>query len=259
MSVAICSMYRVARGMTSGVVIRSAAASARNARQVALGERLDRLAGRRRAADDLVVDVGDVHDPRHAQAAPAQVTDEQVGEQERAEVADVRRAVDRRPAGIHPDVVRRERDQRPRLARQRVLQPDRHRGAPTVATTSAEIDRPAPSAPSRLPVDAFTLTAPGSSPRRAAILSRIGSSQDAEPWPRSDDGQVDARRSPAGSFDASPDLVDQDRCWRCRAGCGRRAGTDARDRPDRRPRAAHRRRHGGRHRRPSDRPGPARP
>ena len=43
--------------------------------QVALGERLDRLAGRGRAADDLVVDVGDVHDPaspaRHASGGSA--------------------------------------------------------------------------------------------------------------------------------------------------------------------------------------------
>ena len=31
--------------------------------------------------------------------------------------------------------------------------------APTIAIASAEIDRPAPSAPSRLPLDALTLTA----------------------------------------------------------------------------------------------------
>ena len=57
----------VARGRTSGVVMRRASASARKRVEVALGERVDRLAGGGRAADDLVVDVGDVHDP----ASPA--------------------------------------------------------------------------------------------------------------------------------------------------------------------------------------------
>ena len=65
------SMCRVARGRTSGVVIRSAAASARKRGEVALGELVDGLAGRGGAADDLVVDVGDVHDPGHPVPAPA--------------------------------------------------------------------------------------------------------------------------------------------------------------------------------------------
>ena len=54
---------------------------------------------------------------RHRVAAPAQVADEQVGEQERAEVADVGRSVDRRPAGVDPDVVALERLERPRSRR----------------------------------------------------------------------------------------------------------------------------------------------
>ena len=61
---------RCARSPAAGrraVVIRSASASARNAASVAVGELVDAsIAGGRRAADDLVVDVGDVHDPGHA-------------------------------------------------------------------------------------------------------------------------------------------------------------------------------------------------
>ena len=98
--------------------------------EVALGERLDRLAGRGRPADDLVVDVGDVHDPGHLLAAPAEEAHQQVGEQERAEVADVGRPVDGRAARVDADPVVAQRDQRPRLARQRVVQADasrRHR------------------------------------------------------------------------------------------------------------------------------------
>ena len=84
--------------------------------RVPVGERLvgDPLGGG--AADDLVVDVGQVHDPRHAQAAVAQVADEEVGEQERPEVADVGRAVDRRPAAVDPDVAGLERLERLEVA-----------------------------------------------------------------------------------------------------------------------------------------------
>ena len=48
-----------------GRVMPSASASARNARRVAVGELAERIALGRRAADDLVVDVGQVHDPGH--------------------------------------------------------------------------------------------------------------------------------------------------------------------------------------------------
>ena len=91
-------------------------------------------------ADDLVVDVGDVHDPGHLQAAPAQVADEQVGEQERAEVADVGRPVDRRAARVDADAVvaqaARAGGSRPTACR--AGGPSRrHRSS--VATASAEI------------------------------------------------------------------------------------------------------------------------
>ena len=79
-------------------------------REVALGERLDRLAGGGRPADDLVVDVGDVHDPRHLLAAPPEVAHQQVGEQERPEVADVGGPVDGRAARVDADPVVAQRD-----------------------------------------------------------------------------------------------------------------------------------------------------
>ena len=112
-----------------------------------------------------------------AQAAVAQVADQEVREQERPEVADVGRAVDRRPAAVDPDVTGLQRLERADLARERVLEADRHAAVRSVATARAEIDRPAPSSPARLPVEALTLTAPGSMPRIAAIASRIASSR----------------------------------------------------------------------------------
>ena len=42
------------------------------------------------ALDDLVVDVRDVHDPADPETASTQVADQDVGEEETAEVADVR-------------------------------------------------------------------------------------------------------------------------------------------------------------------------
>ena len=56
----------------------------------------------------------------------------------------------------------------------------RHVTGSSDATASAEIDRPAPSSPDRLPVDALTLTAAASTPRSRAIASRIASR-----WPAS--------------------------------------------------------------------------
>ena len=90
----------------------SASASARNRADVPVGELGggDALGGG--AADDLVVDVGQVHDPGHAQPPVAQVADEEVGEQERPEVADVGRAVDRGAAAVDADVAGLERLER---------------------------------------------------------------------------------------------------------------------------------------------------
>ena len=92
--------------------------------EVPVRELVDPDAGRGGATDDLVVDVRDVHDPADGVAAPPEVTDEQVGEQERAEVADVRGAVHRRAARVHADAVVAQRYQGPLLAGQRVVEPD---------------------------------------------------------------------------------------------------------------------------------------
>ena len=101
-----------------------------------------------------------------------EVAHEEVGEQERAEVADVRRAVDRRPQRVDADLVGAERHERSGLAGQRVVQADRHRRPRPSRGASARIDRPAPSAPSRLPVDALTLTA-SAVERRASSAMRV--------------------------------------------------------------------------------------
>ena len=53
--------------------------------------------------------------PRYSQPPPQQVAPE-----ERAQVADVRMAVDGRPARVHPHLARHERDERLFLARQGV-------------------------------------------------------------------------------------------------------------------------------------------
>ena len=56
-----------------------------------------------------VADVGDVHDLRDLVAAQLEPAPQDVGEQEGAEVADVRPAVDRRAAVVHAHPGRRDR------------------------------------------------------------------------------------------------------------------------------------------------------
>ena len=84
------------------------------------------MPGGRGAADDLVVDVGDVHHPGDREAAVAQVANEEIGVQEAPEVADVDGPVDGRAAAVDPDVLRLEGLERPRLAGQRVVEADAH-------------------------------------------------------------------------------------------------------------------------------------
>ena len=100
---------------------------------------------------------------RTGMAAPAEVAHEQVGEQEGPEVADVRRAVDGRAARVDPDDVRRAaaRAAGSRRSACRAAGSSLIERASIVASASVEIERPAPSEPSRLPVDALTLTASG--------------------------------------------------------------------------------------------------
>src|SRR5260221_3508391 len=143
--------------------------------EVSVGQGADRFAGGCRSTNDLVVDIGDVEDPGDIDSAPSKVPNQEVREQERAEIADVDRGVDGRPARVDPDMAFAQRDQRPGQAAERVVQLDGH-GAPSrVAIASALTDRPAPSGPSRLPLDALTLTAERSSPIRSAMASRIAS------------------------------------------------------------------------------------
>src|SRR5688572_5440773 len=71
---------------------------------LALGERRGRDAFFLRAADDLVVDVGEVPDERHAKAARAQPAIEHVGGDQRTRMADVRGRVDGDAAPVEPHV-----------------------------------------------------------------------------------------------------------------------------------------------------------
>src|SRR5205823_9583941 len=142
-------------------------------------ESSDWLTGGRGLLDDLVVDVGDVHHPCHVEALVAQIAHEQVRKEKRSEVADVRRAVDRWSARVDPDVARHQRRELVRPPGERVEKPQRHRLDSTTATAWAEMPRPAPSMPARLPVDALTLTASVCRPSSRAIAPRISSNR----WP----------------------------------------------------------------------------
>ena len=89
------------------------------------------------------------------------------------------------------------------------MQPDTHRAASTLAIAIAVTDRPAPSAPSRLPLEALTLTAlgiqaeePGDGPaHRVEVV--------AEPRARSDECHVHGDGPPTGVLDPPADLADE--------------------------------------------------
>src|SRR5439155_6633573 len=148
-------------------------------RAVAVGQLGDGRPLARGAPNELVVHVGDVHDPRDVVAAVTQVAHEQIVEQEGPEVADVRRGVNRQPAAIDAYAAVLERLELLHLPRARVAHADRHDAdrSKTVATARALITRPAPSSPARLPVEAFTLTCPTSKPRPAAMAARMPSTR----------------------------------------------------------------------------------
>jgi hypothetical protein len=93
-----------------------------------LREGAERLAGGLGPADGLVVDVGDVADVLHLQAGDLEGAAQDVLDGERAEIADVGRSVDRRPAAVHAiDIAAGLREQRPLLAGHGVMQEHGHR------------------------------------------------------------------------------------------------------------------------------------
>ena len=74
-----------------------------------------------------MTDVRDVHDVMNFVAEEFQSTANHVGEQERAEVSDVSKVIDRRPAAVHSHAVRFDRLKCFGGVRERVVEPDFHR------------------------------------------------------------------------------------------------------------------------------------
>ena len=93
-----------------------------------LGELLHRRAASGALDDDLVVDVGDVHDPRHLPAGVDEVALDGVEDHRADHVADVTRLVDRRPAEIHPHLAGTHCLERLLLARERAVNLDLRQG-----------------------------------------------------------------------------------------------------------------------------------
>ena len=81
------------------------------------------------AVDDVVVDVGDVRDVADLEARPLEVAAQHVEHEREAAVAEVRRAVDGRPAHVHRHLARLARrelaDRRPRRCRRGGARPKR--------------------------------------------------------------------------------------------------------------------------------------
>ena len=131
----ILSIYCVARGSTVGGSAPSAATSSWNWRSVAsVTLAIASLSGRVRivtlgARVDLVVDVGDVANVENVIRAVdmAQKPKEDVEDDNRASVADVRVVVDGRAADVEPDRLRVDRREGLLAACQRVVKTKRHR------------------------------------------------------------------------------------------------------------------------------------
>ena len=87
---------------------------------------LHRDAVARGVADDLVLDVGDVHDVLELVAALLQEAAQHVNRDEGAEVADVSVVVNRRPASVHADQVVFERMELFDFAGQSIKELKRH-------------------------------------------------------------------------------------------------------------------------------------
>ena len=84
------------------------------------------LSGGGGVADDLVLDVGDVHHVIERVAARAQPAAQDVLKRERPQVADVDEVVDRRPAGVHAHGVAVKRSEGLDLLRKGVVEPEGH-------------------------------------------------------------------------------------------------------------------------------------
>ena len=200
MSATISGMCSVARGITSG--LRDAQHVAGPPGTSAVWRAVSSpmvIALARRVADDLVVHVGDVHHPGDREALPGEVAAQQVGEEEAAEVADVRGRIDGRAAAVHADRARLERLEGLQRAAERVAERRRLIAPPRRRSRSREIIRPAPSSPARLPVAALTETSPSAAGPGAPRSPRA--SRPAARPPRRGrarrDGHVDRRRAPA--------------------------------------------------------------
>ncbi len=59
--------------------------------------------GRPRRFDRLIIHIREVHDETHTESAPFEVSVDKIVEQERAEIADVRRTVQGGPTPVDPD------------------------------------------------------------------------------------------------------------------------------------------------------------
>ena len=189
---------------------------------------------------------------RDPEAAVAQVAHEQVGEQERPEVADVGRPVDRRAAAVDPDVARLQRLERPRLPVSVSWSRTVTGSAPAIATAAAEMPRPAPSMPLQVAGRCLDVDASGAEPSSAAIASRIASRRPpAAAGRRRSSGRPMTADSPPPR-PCADDRRDQLPLAMPRGVAGP-AGRGGRGRPGRPRRAARRRSRGGRRRRPSGR------
>ncbi len=80
------------------------------------------------AADDFILDVGDVHYVVELVAVGAKPAAQDVLKSEGAQVSDVDEVVHRRPAGVHSDHISVERSEGLDLLREGVVEAQGHRG-----------------------------------------------------------------------------------------------------------------------------------
>src|SRR4026209_1354578 len=103
--------------------------------------------GRVGPVDRLVVHVSEVHDVEHLIPALFQPAPQQVLEEKRPEISDMRVVIDGGAAGVERDLAGLERLEGLDLATQRVVQPEGH--APAAPALAAAAAAPSPSGPPR--------------------------------------------------------------------------------------------------------------